>query len=1180
MSSDALDMLNSGTRRDLSQDSGYVPQSDPLEHSKTWGHSNGDDRERQHADYTVGWVCALHFELAASRAMLDRQHRDLLKKDNGPNEYVFGNIGAHNVVMACLPSGQYGTNNAAIVASNMRSSFPSIRVGLMVGIGDGVPSDVFDIRLGDVVFGKTVIQHDLGKMLPGGRVERTATRREAPHNLLNAISKLCALHESMPSEVPSILQHMLHRHPEMAREYAYPSQFEDQLFYATYDHQQPADCNRCDPLKSNHPNIHYGGVASGNLLVKDGKLRDELAKELGVICFEMEAAGLADQFPGITVRGICDYADSHKNKLWQRYAAATAAAYAKELLSTMAPSKIEAMPTAGAPEPTPNSLQHKLQARRAELLEFLRFEQLGSRHTSIKAAHKKTCEWLLKHEAYMDWLDPSKLSQHHGFLWISRKPGAGKSTLMKFAFGRTNKSLLAGKATASFFFHARGDELEKTILGLYRSLLLQLLESFPDLQSVLDDLSLVPLNQAACPAIEILQELFHNAILFLGQRSLTCFVDALDECNEGQVEDMVRYFENLGEDADEHHIKLRICFSSRHHPRIRVKNGLELTVENELGHKEDLERYVQNSLEEVGSETCTKSIQDQILKKADGVFIWVVLVLDILNKEIRDGRLFAIERRLRQIPGELSELFKDILLRGNDNMDDLLLCIQWILYAKRPLRRQEFCFAVLSGLQDGSLISYNSDQFTTDAMERFVVSSSKGLAETTKTKFETVQFIHESVRDFLIKDRGLQQLWPTIGEDFQGFSHGKLEQCCLSQIAFDVSTEIPTTEPLPKANSEQGRKLRQTAFEKFPFLGYATEHVLYHADAASGVAQNNFFDRFPLNTWIRLNNVFEKHEIRRYTPEADMTYILAERNFASLLKASIWRHQDDSARPRAERYGLPLFAALANGNRQAAEVLLGQSHSIPRHADMLQYLNSRKLFDSPKVRTPLLWAVEKKHASIVSFLLATYSLYLTTKDSKGRAVLQHGAMGGDETIMRMLLEAELDIEALCENGRTPLSYAAEYGREFAARLLIEKGAVVDSRCRTGRTPLYYAAKTGYESMVRVLIDEGVNVDAIDHFGWTPMHAAAFGKHEIVVKTLHDNEALIDQRDKGGVIPLQRAALRGSLAVVEFLFDHGASTYYRNKRGLTLLQQADAMGHTDVVNFLREKGSVGLGQSFC
>ncbi|WDK09299.1 hypothetical protein CGRA01v4_00577 [Colletotrichum graminicola] len=282
MSNDVPSMVTSGRKRGHSRYSDDSPRPDIAKRAKTLLDCNGDDRERRHVDYTVGWICALHSELAASRAILDRQHRDLFKIANDPNEYILGNIVGHNVAMACLPLGQYGTNNAAIVASNMRSSFPSIRVGLMVGIGGGVPGDGFDIRLGDVVVSTTVIQYDLGKILPGERVQRTAIPKVAPHHLLNAVAKLRALHESIPSGVPSILEEMFHHHPRMAQEYAYPSHCEDRLFNSTYDHGKLADCKHCDPLEvqprlqrqNNLPRIHYGRVASGNQVVKDGRTRE------------------------------------------------------------------------------------------------------------------------------------------------------------------------------------------------------------------------------------------------------------------------------------------------------------------------------------------------------------------------------------------------------------------------------------------------------------------------------------------------------------------------------------------------------------------------------------------------------------------------------------------------------------------------------------------------------------------------------------------------------------------------------------------------------------------------------------------------------------------------------------------------------------------------------------------
>ncbi|KAH1912671.1 hypothetical protein KXV48_001139, partial [Aspergillus fumigatus] len=141
------------------------------------------------------------------------------------------------------------------------------------------------------------------------------------------------------------------------------------------------------------------------------------------------AAGLMDILPCLSIRGICDYSDSHKSKEWQRYAAATAAAYARELLEELPVAKAHLNLTW-----MPNPHQFPLHERRQRLLNSLRFEQMDSRKSTIRTALAKTCRWFLSHPDYQAWLDPQNLTRHHGFLWISGKPGAGKSTIMKFAY--------------------------------------------------------------------------------------------------------------------------------------------------------------------------------------------------------------------------------------------------------------------------------------------------------------------------------------------------------------------------------------------------------------------------------------------------------------------------------------------------------------------------------------------------------------------------------------------------------------------------------------------------------------------------------------------------------------------------------------------------------------------------
>lgn len=186
-----------------------------------------------------------------------------------------------------------------------------------------------------------VVQYDYGKAL-SGRFKRTGMLNQPPHVLLTALSKLQANHLIRESEVPGLLSALEAKLGRKASNFRRPK--EDRLYQSGYEHvKQLKACDLCDktklvarePREKEEPVIHYGLIASGNLMVKNSSVRDWLSRELGVYCVEMEAAGLMDNFPCLVIRGICDYADSHKNKQWQGYAAATAAAYAKELLSVI-----------------------------------------------------------------------------------------------------------------------------------------------------------------------------------------------------------------------------------------------------------------------------------------------------------------------------------------------------------------------------------------------------------------------------------------------------------------------------------------------------------------------------------------------------------------------------------------------------------------------------------------------------------------------------------------------------------------------------------------------------------------------------------------------------------------------------------------------------------------------------
>jgi nucleoside phosphorylase len=280
-----------------------------------------------------------------------------ITEDGDDNTYVYGRIAKHNVVIGCLPAGRYGTNSATRVARDMIRTFPNLRFALMVGIGGGAPTTKNDIRLGDVVVSQPrdgfggVIQYDLGKKLQDGRFQKTGQLNAPPEKLLGAIPEVQRLYND--KRKPDRIAEHIQRMGDM-EDYQRPAV--DRFYKSDYLHVDGPTCEQCDSSflvdrqERRHRRIvrvHYGNIASGNTVLKDAIMRDAYANnsDLNILCFEMEAAGLMNNLPCLVIRGICDYCDTHKNDDWHKYAALTAAAYARELLLVLRPQRVDAMPS-------------------------------------------------------------------------------------------------------------------------------------------------------------------------------------------------------------------------------------------------------------------------------------------------------------------------------------------------------------------------------------------------------------------------------------------------------------------------------------------------------------------------------------------------------------------------------------------------------------------------------------------------------------------------------------------------------------------------------------------------------------------------------------------------------------------------------------------------------------------
>jgi ankyrin repeat protein/nucleoside phosphorylase len=1204
-------------------------------------------------DFAIGWICAIDIEFVAAREILDERYDHLEEAAS----YILGRIGGHDIVIGCLPAGQYGTNPAAALASEMKTIFPNIHAALVVGVAGGVPHT--DIRLGDAVISlprganNGVVQYDFVKTIDGQQ-QPNISLSAPPASLLKAVAAL----RSDPRHSDKIRAQMTAFSNQ--KRFQRPTT-SDVLFQPDYVHIGGDTCDQCLMEKEKITErtqregeeivLHYGMIGSGNRVIKDGISRDNLSNRCGgIMCFETEAAGVMHILPCLVIRGICDYADSHKNKVWQPFAAAAAASCAKIILSFLPtrrkPYESELLPpirrshqqsnypdnvetndscdvvrrylqendpdhlernesldltaTGSGHQYSRKSILSQDQIKR--YIESLRFDQIDSRYHNIDRAHPDTCSWILEKAEFHYWLTFENLPEHHGFLWIKGNPATGKSTIMKYILESVSTNNIKPKLPKSvilkFFFNARGADIEKSTEGMYRSLLFNLLQQLPDLQHIF---TLRPLKHSDVQGAHIwdtktLQDMFRLAIGMIGQQSVICLIDALDECDESQVREMVEFFESLGQFASSNQLQFRTCFSSRHYPHITLQRALELVLEQQDGHTTDIEKYVKTKLRaprtKLGDE-----IRTEIVRKSSGIFLWVVLVVKILNEDSDHGQIHRLKRRLGEIPKGLHELFGGMLSRDSKHMNNLISCLQWLLFSTRPLKPEELYYAIRVGVEPESITPWDPEEIDQHSIQLFILSSSKGLAEITKQEAKRIQFIHESVRDYLLKDNGLQRLIQTAG-NFAGMSHLHLRDCCQSYISIYMSQRSLLEAQWDHSNQD-AKMFRQFVTKKFPFLEYATRNLLQHADAAAGYGlaqddfvitfshetwvevQDGFVKTFSRETWIEIDNILDEDKVRCYSSQASLLYIFTNENALHLIGVIPYRGQNMDMESENELYCHPIIAAVVNGNEKSITALLEPEKGNPSESSssqcsaMIQKPLVRKaLCDNLPClqgRTALQWALEEGKVGTCWKILD-----IAKKENLAIAGLNNtlyvAAMRGNKAIVKLLVELGASVNAWGGYFGNALQVASLRGYSEVTKVLLEAGAKVNAQGYVYGNALQAASYGGQKAVVELLLANGADTNALGgHFG-TALQAASFGGNLDVVELLLAEG--VDVNARGGFFDtaLQAASCNGCLAVVTLLLAKGADINAQGGKYGNSLQAASCKGCLAVVTLLLAKGA--------
>ena len=568
---------------------------------------------------------------------------------------------------------------------------------------------------------------------------------------------------------------------------------------------------------------------------------------------------------------------------------------------------------------------------------------------------------------------------------------------------------------AVYFFNARGNKLEKTPLGMLRSLLYQLLDQDPLLCERFIPMFLDKQKKHENGwewQVGELKSFLLSEMKKFQSKPLLLLIDALDECDESEVREVIVFLESLSMNAVGAKITLNICLSSRHYPNISMEKRLELIVEEEKGHDQDIAKYVQHKLR-----IRDKEIEEELLQKAAHIFLWVVLVVEMLNQVFDHGKVRAMQRKLGEVPSDLDEVFGTLLDKDNPDKQETILILQWVLFAGRLLKPEELYFAVLAGTEPEELGAWNRSKDTNEVIKRFITSTSKGLIEIRKGRTETVQFIHESVKDFLLRNKRLQTLDPTLKPYVIGASHDRLIACCMSYIAMKELEPFGTD----RLHIEMGLALN------YPFLEYVSTYVLYHAEEAQVgcIAQQALVRRLqqPHREFERLRSFhdFLKGWNASYGMGAGLLYALSFHGYYELVQM-VLLEKGANVNAQGGHYGTALQAASYKGHDQVVQRLLEKGADV--NAQGGHYGNALQA------------ASVEGHDQVVQRLLEKGADVNAQGGYYGTA-LQAASAGGHDQIVQRLLEKGADVNAQGGEYGNALQAASYWGprpdRPVAAR---------------------------------------------------------------------------------------------------------------------------------------------------
>ncbi|KFY07041.1 hypothetical protein V492_07500, partial [Pseudogymnoascus sp. VKM F-4246] len=851
-----------------------------------------------------------------------------------------------------------------------------------------------------------------------------------------------------------------------------------------------------------------------------------------------------------------------------------------------------------------------------QCLESLKFEGMNFREGNIVSADHDTCEWLLQDENYSRWI-----RDDNGILWIQGKAGAGKSTLMKYIYKRIEGPTAdASSLKLSFFFHARGTELQKSTLGMFKSLLLQLykrdLTARREIKKEFDKASEdIMANLKLEWTEDMVRELFSSVICHISgsKKNITIFVDALDEAGVA-ANTLAIYLVSLYDKVRQSNRAVKICFSCRHYPIVSAKVTDDQKVILELKNEPGIRSFLKNEFKKSKVEEIDGELKDDIAKKANGLFQWVCLVLPMIFDAYKTAKPpVYIQKMLHMLPEGLNNMYQYILrdLIHQEQPAEILKLFRWVYFAARPLSVQEIqhALAVVDKLPQCRVYNLKSSaEYVEDRVETRITALSGGLVEVRAHGSETIlQFTHQTVRDFLL-EKGFEILagseYPANKEkqQFEGSCHDILARSCINYLwAEDVQQHSTATDV--KGSSSKRSWIQLPTSETLPLLQYAVAALFWHASKAEQYecCQNKLLEQLDykytskflkdhsleegiFSLWRSAGEIYCAREYFGVLPSAGSTllHIASMANIHSavniLLKKGAQVDEKDQRGQQAIHY------AARGGATEVSRILIKISRSVINAEDNnsitpLQMAarhyrsNTLRLLITKGAKIKYFKKTHPWKADKICFgIEKTIQLLIEDAAELNAQSLQSAAASGNLETVQLLLAEGTDVNIQSGGYGSALVAAAYNGHNAVADALLQKGAEINSQGGIYGCALVAAATSGLDEMVRILLQAGAEIDAKGGEHPSALAAAIDRGHVRVIKILLGEGAKINsQSGKFGNI-LAIAASKGHTDIVRILLAGGANINAQGGEYGNALVAAICNGHIEMSMILLEGGA--------